>query len=122
MSNKPGRRSSRRTDYSDVSSVCSTTEPTRTHLAQTGSYAILGAVQLEESRRTANAYEIEHSFRSIDRPSERKRNNPYDIAPLRKVLGLEVCESDPDVLKELKNETYNYLRVSKPEARSTASY
>lgn len=68
--------------------------------------------ELEDSRRIAHVREIERDFRSIERPTERKRNNPYDIAPLRKILGLEVMEVDPDVLKELKNETYNYLRVS----------
>jgi hypothetical protein len=48
----------------------------------------------------------------VERPSERKRNNPYDIAPLRKILGVHPAPEDPDYLKELKNEAYNFLRVS----------
>lgn len=69
----------------------------------------------------ANQLEVARSFRSVDRPSERKRNNPYEVAPLRQVLGLEVSASDPDLLKELKNETYNYLRVRIPLSVSSAS-
>ncbi|KAJ9097523.1 hypothetical protein QFC20_006180 [Naganishia adeliensis] len=66
--------------------------------------------QLQESQRVNKGLGVERSSRSVDRPSEHKRNNPYEVAPLRQVLGLEVLASDPDVLKELKNETYNYLR------------
>ncbi|KAJ9105470.1 hypothetical protein QFC21_001841 [Naganishia friedmannii] len=53
---------------------------------------------------------VEENRRLKERPSERKRNNPYDVAPLRKILGLHVEPEDPDYVKELKNETYNFLR------------
>ncbi|KAJ9091385.1 hypothetical protein QFC21_007024 [Naganishia friedmannii] len=66
-------------------------------------------VVMEENRRLKEQLGG-RTYVSVERPSERKRNNPYDIAPLRKILGLHPLPEDPDYLKELKNEAYNFLR------------
>ncbi|KAJ9114071.1 hypothetical protein QFC22_005891 [Naganishia vaughanmartiniae] len=66
-------------------------------------------IVMEENRRLKKQLESK-SHVSLERPSERKRNNPYDIAPLRRILGLHVIPEDPDFMKELKNEAYNFLR------------
>ncbi|KAJ9119013.1 hypothetical protein QFC22_003502 [Naganishia vaughanmartiniae] len=66
-------------------------------------------VVMEENRRLKEQLGG-RTYVSVDRPSERKRNNPYDIAPLRKILGVHPVPEDPDYLKELKNEAYNFLR------------
>lgn len=73
--------------------------------------------RLEATQARERERELLATFEPIERLSE-AGDNDYDIAPTRRVLGLELLPSDPDLVKILKNHTWNYLRVSE-RLRST---
>ncbi|KAI5448991.1 hypothetical protein NCC49_005701 [Naganishia albida] len=66
---------------------------------------------LQISRAQEQERQLLESFKPIERPAE-ARDNGYDIAPTRRVLGLELLPSDPELVKILKNQTWNFLRES----------
>lgn len=75
--------------------------------------AISLVARLEATQARERERELLATFEPIERPSE-AGDNDYDIAPTRRVLGLDLLPSDPDLFKILKNQTWNYLRVSAP--------
>ncbi|KAJ9100876.1 hypothetical protein QFC20_005365 [Naganishia adeliensis] len=67
--------------------------------------------RLEATQARERERELLATFEPIERPSE-AGDNDYDVAPTRRVLGLDLLPGDPDLVKILKNQTWNYLRAS----------